>query len=76
MLCALQYLSYEADAGWLGQLWTAMRPYVSGQAYQNYIDGSLPDWQSAYYGSNYGRLQEVRRAVDPHRFFRFPQAID
>jgi FAD/FMN-containing dehydrogenase len=75
VLCAMQYLSYNGGSQWLSETWTKMRPYVSGQAYQNYIDASLPNWQDAYYGANYARLQQVRRAVDPHHFFRFPQAI-
>ena len=52
-----------------------MRPYVSGQAYQNYIDARLPDWQQAYYGQNYARLKATRKRVDPDWFFKFPQAI-
>jgi FAD/FMN-containing dehydrogenase len=75
VLCAMQYLSYNGGSQWLSETWTKMRPYVSGQAYQNYIDASLPNWQNAYYGANYARLQQVRRSVDPHHFFRFPQAI-
>ncbi len=76
MLCCLQYLSYEAEPGWPAGVSRAMRPYASGQAYQNYIDVSRPNWPSAYYGANYARLREVRRAVDPDRYFRFAQAID
>ena len=29
----------------------------------------------AYYGSNYPRLLKVRRDIDPHHYFNFPQAI-
>jgi Berberine and berberine like len=72
---AVQYLSYNGGAAWLGQTWRAMRPHVSGQAYQNYIDAQLPNWQSAYYGRNYGRLKAIRKQVDPDWFFKFPQAI-
>ena len=75
VLCAMQYLSYNGGGQWLSDVWSKLRPYVSGQAYQNYIDASLPNWQKAYYGANYPRLQQVRRAVDPHHFFSFPQAI-
>ena len=52
-----------------------MRPYVSGQAYQNYIDASLPNWQRAYYATNLSRLRQVKQTYDPDFFFRFPQAI-
>jgi FAD binding domain/Berberine and berberine like len=74
-LCAIQYLSYNGGASWLQSTWSQMRPYVSGMAYQNYIDSALSNWQKAYYGSNYGRLESIRRTVDPHHTFNFPQAI-
>jgi hypothetical protein len=72
---AVQYLSYNGGGAWLGQTWRAMRPYVSGQAYQNYIDAQLPNWQQAYYAQNYARLKATRKRVDPDWFFKFPQAI-
>jgi FAD/FMN-containing dehydrogenase len=74
-LFCIQYLSYNGGAAWLGQTHGAMRPYVSGQAYQNYIDAGLSGWQQAYYGQNYARLKSIRRSIDPHHFFNFPQAI-
>jgi FAD/FMN-containing dehydrogenase len=74
-LFAIQYLTYDGGSAWLAQTWAAMRPYVSGMAYQNYIDPELKNWRRAYYGSNYGRLLAVRRSVDPEHHFNFPQAI-
>jgi FAD/FMN-containing dehydrogenase len=74
-LFAIQYLSYNDTSGWLAQTHAAMRPFVSGQAYQNYIDAGLSGWQNAYYGQNYRRLKATRRRVDPDHFFNFPQAI-
>jgi FAD/FMN-containing dehydrogenase len=52
-----------------------MRPYASGQAYQNYIDPDLTNWQQAYYGGNFARLAAIKKKYDPTRLFTFPQAI-
>ncbi len=74
-LFCIQYLSYDGAPAWVAQTRAALRGHVSGQAYQNYIDRSLTHWQQAYYGAAYPRLLDVRRRVDPHHHFNFPQAI-
>jgi FAD/FMN-containing dehydrogenase len=65
----------SANLAWLQKAWTGMRPYVNGQAYQNYIDPTLVDWQQAYYGSNLAHLQQVKVEYDPHDLFKFAQSI-
>jgi FAD/FMN-containing dehydrogenase len=74
-LFCIQYYGQGSSAAWIDQAWRKMRPYVSGQAYQNYIDPTLAGWPQAYYAGNLPRLQATRRRVDPDHYFNFPQAI-
>jgi FAD/FMN-containing dehydrogenase len=60
---------------WLFGYYKALHPHASGQAYQNYIDPGLTDWESAYYGANYKRLQQVKAKYDKNNLFSFPQSI-
>ncbi|MCX4549297.1 MULTISPECIES: FAD-binding oxidoreductase [unclassified Streptomyces] len=64
-----------AQQAWLTDIHTAMRPYVSGGAYQNYIDPKLTDWRKAYYGDAAPRLGQLKKQHDPDRLFDFPQAL-
>jgi hypothetical protein len=52
-----------------------MTPFIGNAAYVNYADPTLHDWQTAYYGLNYSRLQKVKQSYDPDNVFHFPQSV-
>jgi hypothetical protein len=52
-----------------------MTPFVGNTAYVNYADPDLANWQHAYYGNNYARLQQVKARYDPEDLFTFPQSV-
>jgi FAD/FMN-containing dehydrogenase len=65
----------EQHSLWLKQAAQALAPSCNGEAYQNYIDPTLGEWEKAYYGSNLERLSEVKHRYDPDDIFRFAQSI-
>ena len=65
----------EANLAWTDELAAAMRPYLTGEVYQNYADEDLADWPAAYYGANYPRLQQVKARYDADDFFHHGQSI-
>jgi len=60
---------------WLRSFYATAHQHASGQAYQNYEDPDLKDWEQAYYGRNFTRLTHVKAKYDPHQVFTFPQGI-
>ena len=66
----------EIDAGaqWLTWLGANVFDPRTG-AYQNYIDPTLDNWATAYYGTNLGRLELVKKTYDPENHFAFAQSI-
>lgn len=60
---------------WLGAFYEAIVPIAKGGAYQNFIDPSLTDWKTAYYGSNLAKLEAIKKRVDPAGVFTFREAI-
>ncbi|ANP55929.1 FAD/FMN-containing dehydrogenase [Streptomyces griseochromogenes] len=67
--------SGSSAQAWLTSAHTAMKPYASGAAYQNYTDSTLPDWRKAYYGDAAPRLAKVKKQYDPQRFFSYAQGL-
>ncbi|MDQ3110887.1 MAG: FAD-binding protein [Bacteroidota bacterium] len=47
---------------------------ISNQ-YINYCSIDFTEWEAAYYGSNYPRLQAVKKKYDPENFIRHPQSV-
>jgi hypothetical protein len=60
---------------WQDRFYSAMQPFATGGAYQNFADPSLSDWRTAYYGDNLDRLQRIKKLIDPDRIFNFSQAL-
>ena len=84
-LCSIQYIAnwypnttpaaVRSASAWPHATRTSMQPYVSGQAYQNYVDPLITNWQQAYFGKNYPRLQQVKAQYDPKNLFKHPQGV-
>lgn len=60
---------------WLEGFMQLVRPFLNGHVYQNYPQAGLQDFDQAYWGGAYPRLQQVKAQYDPTNFFRFPQSI-
>lgn len=65
---------HHANEQWIEDLHTAITPFLDG-SYVNYIDPNLSDWRSAYYGTNYDRLVEIKQTYDETNFWHFAQSV-
>lgn len=65
----------NANIAWTQAMYEAVRPWLSGSAYQGYADPDLPDWQQQYYGMSLPRLRAIKRKYDPSNVFRYAQSI-
>lgn len=79
-LFSLEYATWLADGTIYdptlpNQLRARMKTWSSGGAYVNYMDPLLENWQTAYYGANYAKLQQVKAAYDPKRVFNMAQGV-
>ena len=43
--------------------------------YRNYPDINFKNWETAYYGKNYPRLQQIKRKYDPDNVIRHEQSV-
>mmetsp|Transcript_41275 Transcript_41275/g.53254 ORF Transcript_41275/g.53254 Transcript_41275/m.53254 type:complete len:523 (+) Transcript_41275:55-1623(+) len=82
------YLLMETDSNWLTAMsdnsnveWTQQTGQdiaaISGMAgaYVNEPDPELADYETEFWGSNFDKLQEVKRSVDPDEFFICHQCV-
>ncbi len=53
-----------------------IRAHIKAKAhYCNYPELQLEDWQNAYYGNSYARLQTVKKRLDPDNLFTHEQSV-
>jgi hypothetical protein len=65
----------EECIAWARDLFKAAAPFATGGAYVNFLTQEEGDRVRAAYGSNYLRLSEIKKKVDPTNFFRLNQNI-
>jgi FAD/FMN-containing dehydrogenase len=61
---------------WTRESYAAMKPYMGGGRYVNYLDADeAGDPVADAYGPNYQRLRQLKKQVDPTNFFHLNQNI-
>ena len=65
----------EQAAQWTHGLRELMKPWSSGRAYQNYLDGLITAPGSACFGAQLPRLQALRAQLDPQGLFAQAQGL-
>ncbi len=66
----------ENNINWIRELYEKMKPFASGGTYGNFLDKDDDNKIKASFGSNYERLQLVKRKYDPDNFFSNNQNIE
>ena len=66
----------DRSIAWARETYHEMEPFAAAGRYVNYLGDDEPgDPVAAAYGSNYGRLRELKTKYDPKNFFRMNQNI-
>jgi len=65
-----------AMVAWVDRGNQIIEPVSTGEAYVNFPDARMDDWQHAYYGDNYAKLRAIKRDVDPGNLFRHAQSVE
>jgi hypothetical protein len=62
---------------WTSEFSQALRQNVGQElgAYVNVPDAGLPNWETAYWGSNVDRLRRIKAKYDPDNIFQYEQSI-
>jgi hypothetical protein len=68
-----QALARDARAKQLTDLWRQVTP--GSGAYMNEGDPAEPEWQKSFFGDNYPRLLQVKKAWDPWNLFWAPTTV-
>ena len=67
----------DAAMAWTTEFFQALQSSADQQlgAYVNVPDPGLPDWETAYWGSNVDRLRRIKAKYDPDNIFQYEQSI-
>ena len=66
----------EANIAWARATDRAMKPYLKGSVYSNYMDGDEGDSRIRQaFGANFARLQAIKKRYDPQNRFHLNQNI-
>jgi FAD/FMN-containing dehydrogenase len=65
----------RAAAEWTAASRRILDAAASGGVYPNFPDLDLPDWATAYWGTNRARLQEIKQRYDPDNRFWARQGL-
>ena len=65
----------ETCIAWCRDLWNAMAPHSTGEAYVNFMTEDDGGRVESAYGSSYARLVELKNRYDPGNLFRMNQNI-